>query len=44
MAYHEDLLKLNIKYNPYAYGLGRRILEHKNMNIGKSNENTSDTS
>ena len=39
MAYHEELLKIKLKTNPYSLGLGRRILEHKNMNIGKSNEN-----
>jgi hypothetical protein len=39
MAYHEELLKINLRANPYSLRLGRRILEHKNMNIGKSNEN-----
>ena len=39
MAYHEELLKINLRVNPYSLRLGRRILEHKNMNIRKSNEN-----
>ena len=40
MPYHNALFAINPQYNPYSYGLGRRILEHKNMNVGKKNENT----
>lgn len=39
MAYPEELYKINGHYNPYSFYLLRRILEHKNMNVGKKNEN-----
>jgi len=38
MPYPEQLLRLNAKYNPNSYYLGRKIAEHKRMNAGKSNE------
>jgi hypothetical protein len=36
----EKLFQINTQNNPYSYPLGRRILEHRRMNIGKPNENT----
>lgn len=39
MSYPAILLKQNAKKNPNAYPLGRKLSEHKNMNIGKPNEN-----
>lgn len=38
MPYPNDLLKYNNKKNPNSYNLLRKITEHKNMNIGKKNE------
>jgi len=38
MPYPPQLWKLNSKYNPNSYYLLRKISEHKNMNIGKKNE------
>lgn len=29
MMYHKVLLRINTQYNPFAYTLGRKILEHK---------------
>lgn len=39
MPYPNQLLTLNSKKNPNSYYLLRRIAEHKNMNVGKKNEN-----
>lgn len=39
MPYPEELYKINGHYNPNSFYLLRRILEHKNMNVGKKNEN-----
>jgi ElaB/YqjD/DUF883 family membrane-anchored ribosome-binding protein len=39
MPYHKEGLKFNGNNNPNSYYFHRRISEHKNMNIGKSNEN-----
>lgn len=38
MPYSKDLLKINSNKSPFAYGLGRKILELKNMNAGKPSE------
>lgn len=38
MPYSKDLLKINSKRNPFAYSLGRKVLELKNMNAGKPSE------
>lgn len=38
MPMQEQLLGLNGKKNPNSYFLLRRIMEHKNMNVGKKNE------
>ncbi len=38
MAYPSQLQTLNSKRNPNSYYLLRKIAEHKNMNIGKKNE------
>ena len=38
MPYAEELYKINGHYNPYSFYLLRRILEHKNMNVGRKNE------
>lgn len=38
MAYPKLLYRLNSKRNPNSYYLLRKIAEHKNMNIGKKNE------
>lgn len=38
MPYPDLLWKLNSKRNPNSFYLLRRIAEHKNMNIGKKNE------
>lgn len=37
MPYPTDLLKISGKNNPYGYALGRKIIEHKNMNYNKKN-------
>lgn len=34
-----EALQGNINKNPYMYWLGRKIAEHKRMNLGKTNEN-----
>ncbi len=39
MPYPTQLLKINGKLNPNSTPFGRKIAEHKNMNIGKPNEN-----
>lgn len=39
MSYPVQLLKLNNKRNPNSFYLLRKIAEHKNMNVGKKNEN-----
>jgi len=38
MPYPAQLWKLSARYNPNSYYLLRKISEHKNMNIGKKNE------
>lgn len=38
MPYPEQLFRLNGKRNPNSFYLLRKIAEHKNMNIGKKNE------
>ena len=38
MPYSKELLRINSKKNPFSYGFGRKILELKNMNAGKANE------
>lgn len=38
MPYAVDLLKINSNKNPFAYGLGRKVLELKNMNVGRVSE------
>lgn len=38
MPYPEQLQTLNNKRNPNSYYLLRKIAEHKNMNVGKKNE------
>jgi hypothetical protein len=38
MHYPEQLQTLNSKRNPNSYYLLRKIAEHKNMNVGKKNE------
>ena len=38
MPYPQQLWRLNSKRNPNSYYFLRRIAEHKNMNIGKKNE------
>lgn len=40
MPYPIQLQQLNSKRNPNSYYLLRKIAEHKNMNVGKPNENT----
>lgn len=39
MPYPTALFKISAKYNPYSYSIGRKLAEHHNMNIGKSNAN-----
>lgn len=39
MPYPSQLQTLNSKRNPNSYYLLRKIAEHKNMNVGKKNEN-----
>lgn len=39
MPNHPLLYRINGKRNPYSYFLLRKLLEHKNMNAGKKNEN-----
>lgn len=38
MSYPEQLFTFNSKRNPNSYFLLRKIAEHKNMNVGKKNE------
>lgn len=38
MAYPKQLFRLNNRLNPNSYYLLRKIAEHKNMNVGKKNE------
>lgn len=38
MPLQPQLFKLNSKRNPNSYYLLRRLMEHKNMNVGKENE------
>ena len=40
MPYPAQLWRINQKRNPNSYYFLRRIAEHKNMNIGKKNEDT----
>lgn len=39
MPYPAQLQRINSKKNPNSYYLLRKIAEHKNMNVGKKNEN-----
>lgn len=39
MSIPEFLFKIDLRYNPNSYNLGRKIFEHKRMNINKPNEN-----
>ena len=39
MPWQKQLLEINGKRNPNSYFLLRKIMEHKNMNVGKNNEN-----
>ena len=39
MAYPDQLGRINSKRNPNSYNLLRKISVHKNMNVGKKNEN-----
>lgn len=39
MLYPAQLQRLNARKNPNSYYLLRKITEHKNMNVGKHNEN-----
>ena len=39
MAYPDQLQRVNSNNNPNSYYLLRKIAEHKNMNVGKRNEN-----
>lgn len=39
MPYPAKLLQINGKRNPNSSPFGRKIAEHKNMNVGKPNEN-----
>lgn len=39
MQYHKELFKINPKYNPHSYFIGRKLCLHHNMNKGKTNEN-----
>lgn len=43
MPYPPQLYAFNNKRNPNSYYLLRKIAEHKNMNVGKKNENTIST-
>lgn len=38
MPYPDQLLKINSKRNPNSFFLLRKLSEHKNMNLGKKNE------
>lgn len=40
MYFPREALSGSIKENPWKYWLGRKITEHKRMNIGKPNEDT----
>ena len=37
MPYPENLLQINSKYNPHAYYLGRKLIDHYNQNARKKN-------
>lgn len=39
MPYPKNLFRINSKYNPHAYYLGRKLIDHYNQNIGKKNRN-----
>ena len=39
MAYSENLATINTNKHPHSISLGKKILDNKNTNIGKSNEN-----
>ncbi len=39
MPYPKNLFQINSKYNPHAYYLGRKLIDHYNQNIGKRNRN-----
>ena len=38
MPYSKKLWGINSQKNPHSYHIGRKFLEHHNMNIGKSND------
>ena len=37
MPYPENLFQINSRYNPHAYYLGRKLIDHYNQNLGKRN-------
>lgn len=37
MPYPENLFLINSRYNPHAYYLGRKLIDHYNQNAGKKN-------
>lgn len=39
MPYPEKLFQINSRYNPHAYYLGRKLVDHYNQNQGKKNGN-----
>ena len=39
MPYHKELFKINPKYNPHSYFLGRKLLLHRNVNKEKPTKN-----
>lgn len=39
MPYPENLFQINSRYNPHAYYLGRKLIDHYNQNLGKRNRN-----
>lgn len=39
MPYPENLFQINSRYNPHAYYLGRKLIDHYNQNMGKRNRN-----
>lgn len=38
MSYPKELFRLDNRRYPHSYAIGRKIAEHKNMNVGKQNE------
>lgn len=39
MPYPQNLFQINSKYNPHAYYLGRKLVDHYNQNFEKDNRN-----